>query len=80
MTKQKLKEPDASPESSFGKAGTNPTGKMQSFRLIVTDKQSAKVFAAAFRRGVTANDERLLLGQFDFDPGALAPAGCERWL
>jgi len=41
---------------------------------VVTDKQSAKVFAAAFWWGVTADDELLLLGKLDFDPGAGAPA------
>jgi len=41
-------------------------------RPVITDKQSVKVFAAAFRWGVTANDELLLLGQFDFNSGAAA--------
>ena len=62
-------------QSSFGKAGTNSTGEKESFRPVITDKQSAKVFAAAFRRGITADDELLLLGKLDFDPGSGAPAG-----
>jgi hypothetical protein len=59
-------------QSSFGKAGTNSTGEKEAFGPVVTHKQSAKVFAAAFWWGVTADDELLLLGQLDFDPGAAA--------
>ena len=32
------------------------------------------IFATAFRWDVTADDELLLLGKLDFDPGAGAPA------
>jgi hypothetical protein len=61
-------------QSSFGKAGTISTCEEESFRPVVTDKQSAKVFAAAFWWGVTADDELLGSRQFDFNPGAAAPA------
>jgi ATP dependent DNA ligase C terminal region len=62
-------------QSSFGKAGTNSICEKESFRPVVTDKQSAKVFAAAFWRCVPTNHELLLLGKFYFNPGAAAPAG-----
>jgi hypothetical protein len=47
--------------------------KKESFRPVVTDKQSAKVCAAAFWWGVTADDEFLLQGKLDFDRTAGQP-------
>jgi hypothetical protein len=62
-------------QEPFGEASTDPPGEQEAVGTLVTDKQSAEVFAAAFGRGVAADDELLLLGQLDFDPGTAAPAG-----
>jgi len=56
----------------LGEAGADVAGEQEAVRALVTNKQSAEVFAAAFWRGVAAADKLLLLGQFDFDPGAAA--------
>jgi hypothetical protein len=40
-----------------------------------SNKQCTKALATTSGRRVAANDKLLLLGQFDFNPGAAAPAG-----
>jgi len=58
---------------SDGEASANPTSKKETVRTVVTDEQRAEVFAAAFGWCVATDDELLLLGQFDFDPGTASP-------
>ena len=50
-------------------------GEQETVRTLVTDKQSAEVFAAAFGQRVAADDELLLLGQFHLDPRTTAATG-----
>ena len=54
-----------------GKAGPDSTNP---FRTIVPDEQGAEIFPVTFGQRVAADHERLGLGDFDFDPGAAAPA------
>jgi hypothetical protein len=68
-------------KSFFGEARPDSAGEDKPFRAMVANKQSAKLFTAAFRRrvtGVTANHELLLLGEFYcefyFNPGTAALA------
>src|ERR1700757_4358624 len=59
----------------LGEAGADPAGEQEAVRALVADKQSAEISAAAFGWRVAADHKLLLLGQFNFDPGATAPAG-----
>ena len=59
----------------LGEAGADSAGEQEAVRALVADQQSSEVFAAAFGRCVAANNKLLVLGQFDFDPGAAASAG-----
>jgi hypothetical protein len=52
--------------------GGRSTGEKESVRTVVPDQQSAEIFAVAFGWGGAADDELLLLGQLDFDPGTAA--------
>ena len=59
----------------LGEAGANSAREQEAVRALVADKQSAEVSAATFGWRVAADDKLLLLRQFDFNPGAAAPAG-----
>ena len=50
-------------------------GEQETVPTLVTDKQSAEVFATAFGQRVAADDELLLLGQFHLDPRTTAATG-----
>ena len=56
------------------KSGADSTGKNQSIRFIVTNQQRAEILAASLWLGVAADNELLLLGQVDFQPGAATPS------
>jgi len=43
----------------LGEAGADPAGEQEAVRTLVADQQSAEVFAAAFWRGVAADDNLL---------------------
>ena len=57
-------------QNFLGEACADPAGEQDAVRALVADKQSAEVFAAAFRLRVAVDDKLLLLGQFDLDQDA----------
>jgi len=57
------------------KAAHNSAGEQKPSRTLVADEEGAKVSPAAFGWGVAADHKFLCSRQFDFDPGAAAPAG-----
>ena len=58
----------------FGEAGPDSAREHETVRTIVADEQRAEVFASSFGERVAADNELLTLGDFEFDPGAAAPA------
>ena len=61
-------------QSLLGEAGANSAGEQEAVWALVANQQSAEVLAAAFGWGVAADNKLLLPSQFDFNPGAAAPA------
>ena len=62
-------------QEPFREASADSAGEQETVRTLVTNKQRAEVFAAAFWRGVAADDKLLRSRQFHFDPGAPASTG-----
>ena len=59
----------------FAETGSNSPGKFEFLPFIKTHQQRAKMFPASFGVGVSADDEFLLLVEFDFDPRSGALSG-----
>src|SRR5258706_8178782 len=62
-------------ETRFAEARAYFARELEAFFLVAADQQRAKMFSAAFRIGVAANDHFLLLEQLDLDPGSASFAG-----
>jgi hypothetical protein len=61
----------------FGEPRANPASEKQPVSGVITHNRGAKVLSAAFRWGVSADDELLQLGQLYFDLGTGAPSALE---